>query len=268
MESVSPVAACVQPLREERRRFGRAVRLVRGLSGDGAALRRVRVGARALPVVRADAASRDAPGSQPEVVAVAGGAGLRSASAGRFSSSSSSRNGPDLDGGNGLADLIVAAALHAGAGAQRGESSPCAEVVSGSQRHPVRALRPHRFRHLSTERASARALATGAPAAAGARPVRRGREPVAQAGERRREREDPAAAPRRALAGRHDRRPARSTPRHRRARAGPRRPARREADGTEPARGSVRPIHRGDAREVSAAARQSAVGNGFSAREN
>src|SRR6476661_7245596 len=96
--------------------------LVRRMPGDVRLLRGVRVGLRALRDLREEAAARETPAGQPEVVADAGGAGVGAKAAGEVPGSAAARNGPDLDRGDALADVpCVAAEPRGGAGARRGE---------------------------------------------------------------------------------------------------------------------------------------------------
>jgi hypothetical protein len=154
MVNVSPVAACVQPLREERRRFGRSVRSLPGLQGGRRVLRGLRLGSGPVRLVRQGSAARDPSGRQPSVGAVPDGARVGPPPSGGVPSAAASRNGPALDGSSGVIDVSAVAELRGGAGAQ-GASRPCPDIGRHSRhlRAALRRLPPRSLRARAPERA-------------------------------------------------------------------------------------------------------------------
>lgn len=121
MDNVSPVAAGVQPLRKERRRFARSVRSVCRLRSGPCLLRLLRGRGGLLRGLRLRAAARAGESEEPGVVPDPGGPPFEPTPAGAIPAGSASRNGRDVVRSERLVDALDAVELHVGAGAPGGE---------------------------------------------------------------------------------------------------------------------------------------------------
>ena len=193
---------------------------------------------------------------------------------------SAARNGHDSDGRAARSDIALAVELRHGAGARHGDVDSCtlsSTLESWSRRRRGDALRelwpralwacsPERMDATTTRASSAHTSDSGRRCAMSAGRAKGGaREELASPGDGGGERGDPPSASCREwpVGTIGTTRPA---SRHRRACARPRRTADREAHDARPSGRPVHSLHRGDAREVPPAPRESAVDDDPGAR--